>query len=193
MRPWNASYRSRLSPRASWKHWPSKSDVTCHPGSMRSQSHPGPPRTTSPSVTRSPPNMPSRPTKQSQPNTLSRPHRPAILTQGDLRQKIVDDFQALRIPLRPDQLDSVLTRAETEGMSHLEFLRALLSEQADQRRERSIAYRLRNACFAESKTLADFDWLFNARAIDRLQIEALARADFIGRKQNLVIVGQSGV
>ena len=56
-------------------------------------------------------------------------------------------------------------------MSHLEFLRALLSEQADQRRERSIAYRLRNACFAETKTLADFDWLFNAGAIDRLQIE----------------------
>ena len=95
--------------------------------------------------------------------------------------------------MRPDQLDSVLARAESEGMSHLEFLRALLSEQADQRRERSIAYRLRNACFAETKTLADFDWLFNAGAIDRLQIEALARADFIGRKQNLVIVGQSGV
>ena len=56
-------------------------------------------------------------------------------------------------------------------MSHLEFLRALISEQADQRRERGIAYRLRNACFAESRTLADFDWLFNASAIDRLQIE----------------------
>ncbi len=78
-------------------------------------------------------------------------------------------------------------------MSHLEFLRALISEQADQRRERGIAYRLRNACFAESRTLADFDWLFNASAIDRLQIKALARADFIARKQNLVIVGQSGV
>ena len=60
-------------------------------------------------------------------------------------------------------------------MSHLEFLRALISEQADQRRERGIAYRLRHARFAESKTLADFDWLFNAGAIDRLQIEALAR------------------
>ena len=70
-------------------------------------------------------------------------------------------------------------------MSHLEFLRALISEQADQRRERGIAYRLRNACFAESKTLADFDWLFNDSAINRLQIEALARAEFIGRKQNL--------
>jgi len=137
--------------------------------------------------------MPNRPTKPTQPDTSSRTLRPTTLPQGNLRQKIVDDFQALRIPLRPDQLDSVLARAETEGMSHLEFLRALLSEQADQRRERSIAYRLRNACFAETKTLAEFDWLFNAGAIDRLQIEALARADFIGRKQNLVIVGQSGV
>jgi DNA replication protein DnaC len=137
--------------------------------------------------------MASRPTKPTQPNTSSRTLRPTTLPRGDLRQKIVDNFQALRIPLRPDQLDSVLARAETEGMSHLEFLRALLSEQADQRRERSIAYRLRHAYFAETKTLADFDWLFNAGAIDRPQIEALARADFIGRKQNLVIVGQSGV
>ena len=87
----------------------------------------------------------------------------------------------------------MLGRAESEGMSHLEFLRALIAEQADQRRERSITYRLRDACFAESKTLVDFDWLFNAGAIDRLQIEALARADFISRKQNLVVVGQSGV
>ena len=97
------------------------------------------------------------------------------------------------VPLRSEQLDAVLARAESEGMSHLEFLRALIGEQADQRRERSIAYRIRDACFAESKTLADFDWLFNAGAIDRVQIETLAEGEFIGRKQNLVMVGQSGV
>jgi len=123
----------------------------------------------------------------------SRPNRPPTPTPEDLRQKILEDFQALRIALKPQQLDAVLCSAESEGMSHLEFLRALIAEQADQRRERSIAYRLRDACFAESKTLADFDWLFNAGAIDRLQIAALARGDFIGRKQNLVLVGQSGV
>lgn len=123
----------------------------------------------------------------------SRPTRPTMPPRGELRQKILEDFQALRVALKPEQLDAVLGRAESEGMSHLEFLRALIAEQADQRRERSITYRLRDACFAESKTLADFDWLFNAGAIDRLQIEALARADFIGRKQNLVVVGQSGV
>ena len=42
-------------------------------------------------------------------------------------------------------------------------------------------------------TLADFDWDFNAKAINRTQIEELATAAFIGRKDNLVLVGQSGV
>jgi DNA replication protein DnaC len=111
----------------------------------------------------------------------------------ELRQKILEDFQALGIPLLPEQFDGVVGRAESEGMSHLEFLRVLLSEQANGRRERKIARRIREAGFAESKTLIDFDWQFNAAAIDRVQIEALAGAEFIGRRQNLVWVGQSGV
>ena len=78
-------------------------------------------------------------------------------------------------------------------MSHLEFLRALINEQANARRERSLAHRIHEAGFAQSKTLADFDWQFNAEAIDRVRIEALAGGEFIGRRQNLVWVGQSGV
>ena len=49
-RPWNASYRSRLSPRAPWSRWLSTSPGTCHPGWMRSRSHPDPRRITNPSV-----------------------------------------------------------------------------------------------------------------------------------------------
>jgi len=111
----------------------------------------------------------------------------------ELRPKILEDFQTLGIPLRIEQLDAAIGRAESEGMSHLEFLWALISEQANGRRERSIARRIREAGFAESQTLADFDWQFNAAAIDRVQIEALAGGEFIGRRQNLVWVGQSGV
>jgi DNA replication protein DnaC len=107
----------------------------------------------------------------------------------ELCQKILEDFQALGIPVLPEQLDAVLSRAESEGMSHLEFLRALISEQANGRRERSIARRIREAGFAASKTLADFDWQFNAAVIDRVQIETLAGGGFIGRRQNLVWVG----
>ncbi len=110
-----------------------------------------------------------------------------------MRQKILEDFGALGIPLLPERLDAVVGRAEGEGLSHLEFLRALIGEQADGRRDRRIARRIREARFAEERTLVDFDWQFNAAVIDRVQIEALARGEFIGRRQNLVWVGQSGV
>jgi DNA replication protein DnaC len=112
---------------------------------------------------------------------------------AELRRQILEDFQTLRIPLRPEQFDAVLARAEHEGLSHLEFLRVLISEQANQRRERSIAHRIREARFREGKTLTDFDWQFNAASIDRVRIEALATGEFIARKENLVFVGQSGV
>jgi DNA replication protein DnaC len=123
----------------------------------------------------------------------NRPPRLATPAPTELRRQIIDDFQAMRIPLRLEHLDAVLGRAETEGMSHLEFLRALINEQANGRRERSLAHRIHVAGFAQSKTLADFDWQFNAQAIDRARMETLAGGEFIGRRQNLVWVGQSGV
>ena len=112
---------------------------------------------------------------------------------ASLREQVLADCAALQVPLRAEQLDALLSRAEQEGMSHLDFAHRLLSEQADQRRERRIAYRIRQACFRDAHTLATFDWQFNAQAIDRTQIEALATGDFIRRKENLVFVGQSGV
>jgi DNA replication protein DnaC len=107
--------------------------------------------------------------------------------------KILEDFQVLGIPLLPEQLDAALSRGEREGLSHLEFLRGLISEQADGRRERRIARLIRAAGFAQTKTLTDFDWQFNAAVIDRVRIQTLAEGEFIGRRQNLVWVGQSGV
>lgn len=103
------------------------------------------------------------------------------------------DFATLKIPLRAEQFDAVLTRAEREGLSHQQFLHLLLAEQAAQRRERSIARRIRNARFRDAKPLSAFDWEFNRAAIDRVQIEELASGDFIRRRDNLVFVGQSGV
>ena len=92
--------------------------------------------------------------------------------RGRARRKILEDFGALGIPLMPEQLDAVVGRAESEGLSHLEFLRALIGEQADGRRDRRIARRIREAGFAEERSLADLDWQFNAAVIDRVQIEA---------------------
>ena len=112
---------------------------------------------------------------------------------ANLRERVLADCAALKVPLRAEPLDALLGRATQEGWSHLEFVHRLLSEQADQRRERGIAYRIREACFRDLHTLATFDWQFNAPAINRTQIEELATADFVRRKDNLVLVGQSGV
>jgi DNA replication protein DnaC len=126
--------------------------------------------------------------RRTQPTPTNPPTAPT-----DLRERILADFAALKIPLSAEQFDAILAGAAREGLSHQEFLHRLIGEQAAQRRERSIAYRIREAGFHERKPLSEFDWEFNHQAIERVQIEELATAAFIGRRDNLVLVGQSGV
>jgi DNA replication protein DnaC len=112
---------------------------------------------------------------------------------NQLRDRCQSHFETLRIPVEPAALDELLTRAEKESLSHLRFLDLLLGSQADARRERAVVRRIRDAHFAESKTLEGFNWDFNPKAFDRLQIEELATGDFIRRRTNLLLVGWSGV
>ena len=111
----------------------------------------------------------------------------------ELRERLLGYFETLRVPLSAAELDAVLAEAEKQQWSALKFLERLIGPQADQRRQRAIERRIRNAHFREVKTLEGFNWLFNAKAINRAQIEALASGEFIGRGDNLVVAGQSGV
>jgi DNA replication protein DnaC len=130
----------------------------------------------------------NKPQPTTTPPTILAPTLPA-----DPRERILADFATLKVPLRAEQLDAVLARARHDGLSHQQFLHLLIAEQANQRRERSIAHRIREARFEERKPLSEFDWEFNRAAIDRTQIEELATGGFIERRENLVMVGQSGV
>jgi DNA replication protein DnaC len=122
-------------------------------------------------------------------------HNAIIKTKNTttLRERCVNHFSVLRIPVSPEALDTALLRAEKEALPHLSFLDALLGEQSDRRRERSIARRISEAHFAEQKALETFDWEFNKQSIDRQQIEQLATCDFIARKTNVIFIGQAGV
>src|SRR5947209_7113014 len=110
-----------------------------------------------------------------------------------LRDRCLSHCTTLGIPLEAVSLDKVLSRAEKENLSHLHFLDLLLGTQADARRERAVARRIREARFADTKTLEGFDWRFNPKAFDRVQIEELATGDFIRRRNNLIMVGWSGI
>jgi hypothetical protein len=77
-----------------------------------------------------------------------------------LGEQILADFAALKVPVDGGQLDAALDRTAREGLSHQQFLHLLLTEQADQRRERSIARRNREARFRD-KPHSAFDWEYS--------------------------------
>ena len=110
-----------------------------------------------------------------------------------MRDRCLRHFATLRIPVEATTLDEVLERAEKESFSHLSFLDRLLGAEADARRERAVARRIREAHFAEDKSLEGFNWNFNPKTFDRVQMEELATGDFIRRRTNLVMVGWSGI
>jgi DNA replication protein DnaC len=109
-----------------------------------------------------------------------------------LRERILDHLRVLKVPVTGEELDRVLDAVERESLSVLAALDRLLGEQAARRRDRAIARRITAAHFAEHQTLETFDWTFN-KTIPRAQYEQLATGDFIRRRSNVVVVGQSGV
>jgi DNA replication protein DnaC len=111
----------------------------------------------------------------------------------DLRARILNHLKTLGISLAEEHLDQTLHQAENGSWSYLEFVEGLLSQPAEGRRQRALDRRIREARFPAMKTLEEFDWQFNADAIDRHQIEELATGDFIRRGDNFLMVGQSGV
>ena len=78
-------------------------------------------------------------------------------TTTPLRDRCLSHCATLGIPLDGVALDELLSRAEKEGLSHLHVLDLLLGTQADARRERSVARRIREAHFADTKTLEGFN------------------------------------
>jgi DNA replication protein DnaC len=113
------------------------------------------------------------------------------------KRSLHDDVKAalltLGFPLPADALDTALSVAEKESLSHLEFLHRLLAGPAEARRQRTIERRIRDARFREVTTLDGFDWAFNARGVNRQAIEQLATCDFVRRGENVVMVGQTGL
>src|ERR1017187_6611918 len=104
----------------------------------------------------------------------------ATKTTIPLRDRCLSHCATLGIPQEGESLDELLSKAEKAGFSHLHFLDLLLGAQADARRERAVARRIREARFADSKTLEGFDWQFNPKAFDRVQIEELATGEDLG-------------
>lgn len=83
-------------------------------------------------------------------------------------------------------------QAVDDDLSHGEFLFRLLSDEVERRDGKQLEQRLRRASFEGPRSLEDFDFHFNAK-IPKSKIIDLATCAFVERKENVLLVGRTGV
>lgn len=109
-----------------------------------------------------------------------------------LRDDLLEVLRRLRLRGLAESLDTRLTQAANDDLSHLEFLYRLLTDEVARRDARQLEQRLRRARFDQEKVLEDFDWSFNPR-LPRSRILDLASCRFVAEKGNVLLVGPAGV
>ena len=83
-------------------------------------------------------------------------------------------------------------QAVEDSLPFEEFLYRLLHDEVERRDQKQLEMRLRRAQFDHAKTIEDFDFTFNPQ-IPKSRVIDLATASFVGRHENCLLVGPSGV
>lgn len=85
-----------------------------------------------------------------------------------------------------------LAQAAKSNLSHLDFLDAVIADEAGARFDRRVRRRISRARFPVAKTIESFDWTHPTK-VDRQRILALFDLDFVEKKRNALIIGATGV
>jgi DNA replication protein DnaC len=101
-------------------------------------------------------------------------------------------LKKLRLSGVLQSLDLRTRQAADDNLSHGEFLFRLLSDEAERRDSKQLEVRLRRANFEGPRSLEDFDFHFNPK-IPKSKIIDLATCAFVERKENVLLVGRTGV
>ena len=88
--------------------------------------------------------------------------------------------------------DEQLRAAEKEDVSYSEFIARLLRAQWHARQEGALEWRIRRASLPERWSLETFPWA-RQPGVNRKQIRAFAELEFIGKAENIVLIGPTGV
>jgi len=110
----------------------------------------------------------------------------------ELSENIENQCKELQLPMLNEHHHELSNRAAKEGWKYSEYLYELLKLEADSRAVRSRATLTKLAGFPTIKTLEQFDFDFTV-GVNRRQIEELSTLEFVKRKENIILLGQSGV
>ncbi|MEZ4222303.1 MAG: IS21-like element helper ATPase IstB [Polyangiaceae bacterium] len=89
-------------------------------------------------------------------------------------------------------LELRLCESVDDNLAYEEFLYRLLKDEVERREAKQLDQRLRRANFEHQKTLEDFDFHFNPE-IPKSKVLDLATCTFVARRQNVLLLGQTGV
>jgi len=101
-------------------------------------------------------------------------------------------LKSLRLSGILETLEVRTQQAIEEKLSYMDFLHQLLTDEIERRTHKQLILKLKRAQFDPNKTLESFDFSANP-SLNRQQILDLATCHFIEKKENILIVGPTGV
>lgn len=99
--------------------------------------------------------------------------------------------RVLRLPSVAAQCTQLAEQAVRERRTHLGYLEALLQAELEEREQRLIERRIREAHLPRMKTLEEFDFAKCPR-VSAQQIHELAKGDYIAKAEPIIFIGDSG-
>jgi DNA replication protein DnaC len=100
-------------------------------------------------------------------------------------------LKALKLPTFLREHDRLARQCAAEGADHLRYLLRLAELELIEREGRMVERRIRDAHFPTVKSLDSFDFLA-IPSLNKALVLDLARGDYIGRRENVIALGNSG-
>jgi DNA replication protein DnaC len=110
----------------------------------------------------------------------------------DDRTQLIPRLKRLKLSGILENLDYHIQKAQNEKVSYTDFLLNLLLEESDRRDQHVLNIRLKKSGLEYDKTLECFDFNFNSQ-VNEPAIKELSTCHFMKKKENIFILGPSGV
>jgi DNA replication protein DnaC len=105
---------------------------------------------------------------------------------------IIKKLRRLKMPGIAETLEQRLSEAMKEKWSYSTFFEMMLTDEIERRNHKQLTLRLAKSRLDQNKTMETFDFAFNPKVQVPL-IRELSQCAFMERKENIFILGPSGV
>jgi DNA replication protein DnaC len=107
-------------------------------------------------------------------------------------EHLTHQLKSLRLNHTAAQAESLLSMAEENELSYLQFADSLVKHELDARNKKKLESNRRGAGFPVEKHLEEFDYRFQT-SITKRQVNQLLDFSFVDNRANLIFIGPPGV